>query len=169
MYCTSCGAANPEGANFCTRCGQSLQPPQPGTTGRLAPESAVGEQQSDIARDADVVARAAGIERPELDPGQAVLVVIRGPNEGARFLLDRDETTCGRHPDSDIFLDDVTVSRHHVTFHRDDGTFVAHDNGSLNGTYVNGQRVDRQELATGDEVQVGRFKLVAFVAATPAQ
>ena len=170
MYCTSCGTANPDNANFCARCGQPLRDPDPRTTSRLGPEHATGGERTEVPRDADVVARAAGIDPPELDAGQAVLVVVRGPNDGARFLLDRDRISCGRHPDSDIFLDDVTVSRYHVTFHRsDDAVFTVHDSGSLNGTYVNGQRVDRHELSTGDEVQVGRIKLVAFVAGTPVQ
>lgn len=158
MYCTRCGADNPDGANFCARCGHRLQEER-SSTSRLAPE------QMD-APESEVVARAAGIEPPEVDPGQALLVVVRGPNEGARFLLDRDMVSCGRHPDSDIFLDDVTVSRRHATFHRTDGAFSVHDDDSLNGTYVNGERVDAQTLVTGDEVQIGRFKLVAFVAAT---
>lgn len=157
MHCTRCGAENSDEANFCARCGQRLQGRR-GPTGRMAPDQVP-------APDPDTVARATGIEPPEMDPGQAVLVVVRGPNEGARFLLDRDVVTCGRHPDSDIFLDDVTVSRRHATFHRSDGSYAVKDDGSLNGTYVNGERVDEQALVTGDEVQVGRFKLVVFVAA----
>ena len=100
----------------------------------------------------------------ELDVGTALLVGVRGPNEGARFLLDRDLITVGRHPDSDIFLDDITVSRRHAEFRRDGQRFWVHDVGSLNGTYVNGRRADHQLLATGDEVQIGKFKLMTFVA-----
>ena len=100
-----------------------------------------------------------------LPPNTALLVVRRGPNAGARFLLDHNVTTSGRHPDSDIFLDDVTVSRRHAEFHRDaSGYFTVRDVGSLNGTYVNGEQVDETKLASGDEVQVGRFKLVFFSA-----
>src|SRR6188472_2536643 len=98
-----------------------------------------------------------------LPPGMALLVVRRGPNAGARFLLDHDVTTSGRHPDSDIFLDDVTVSRRHAEFHRDGGTFTVRDVGSLNGTYVNRERVESATLSNGDEVQIGKFRLV-FVA-----
>jgi pSer/pThr/pTyr-binding forkhead associated (FHA) protein len=98
-----------------------------------------------------------------LPPGMALLVVRRGPNAGARFLLDHDVTTSGRHPDSDIFLDDVTVSRRHAEFHRDGGTFTVRDVGSLNGTYVNRERVEAATLSNGDEVQIGKFRLV-FVA-----
>ena len=86
-----------------------------------------------------------------------------GPNAGARFLLDHDVTTSGRHPDSDIFLDDVTVSRRHAEFHRDGGGFTVRDVGSLNGTYVNRERVESATLSNGDEVQIGKFRLV-FIA-----
>ncbi len=99
-----------------------------------------------------------------LRPGTALLVVLRGPNTGARFLLDTDETTTGRHPESDIFLDDVTVSRRHAVFRRVEGTFEVVDVGSLNGTYVNRHIVDRAQLVTGDEVQVGKFRLVFYAA-----
>ncbi|GAA5108910.1 hypothetical protein GCM10025762_15040 [Haloechinothrix salitolerans] len=99
--------------------------------------------------------------REDLPVGAAPLVVERGSNAGSRFLLDRDVTTAGRHPDSDIFLDDVTVSRRHVEFHRDDdGEFVVTDCGSLNGTYLNRQQVDAAILTGSDEIQIGKFRLV---------
>ena len=98
-----------------------------------------------------------------LPTGSALLVVKRGPNAGSRFLLDRDTTSAGRHPDSDIFLDDVTVSRRHAEFRRDGAEFVVVDVGSLNGTYVNRERVEAATLSNGDEVQIGKFRLV-FVA-----
>jgi pSer/pThr/pTyr-binding forkhead associated (FHA) protein len=88
-----------------------------------------------------------------------LLVVRHGPNAGARFLLDHDVTTTGRQPDSDIILDDITVSRHHAEFRRQEETFSVVDLGSLNGTYVNQQRVDQAPLRSGDEVQVGKFRL----------
>ena len=90
----------------------------------------------------------------------ALLVVKRGPNAGARFLLDRDITTAGRHPEADIFLDDVTVSRRHAEFRRNDGEFEVVDVGSLNGTYVNREPRNSQTLSTGDEIQIGKFRLV---------
>jgi pSer/pThr/pTyr-binding forkhead associated (FHA) protein len=99
----------------------------------------------------------------DLEPGTALLVAVRGPNVGARFLVDRDVYTVGRHPDSDLFLDDITVSRRHAEFRRDSGRFWIHDVGSLNGTYVNGVRAEDQVLATGNEVQIGKFKLIAFI------
>ena len=97
-----------------------------------------------------------------LRPGTGLLIVLRGPNTGARFLLDDAEVTTGRHPDSDIFLDDVTVSRKHAVFRRTDSGFVVRDVGSLNGTYVNRELVDEVVLKTGDEVQIGKFRLVFY-------
>ncbi len=101
---------------------------------------------------------AVGVEA--LPEGSALLVVKRGPNAGSRFLLDRDTTSAGRHPASALFLDDVTVSRRHAEFRREGGEFVVVDVGSLNGTYVNREPVDTAGLANGDEVQIGKFRLV---------
>ena len=99
-----------------------------------------------------------------LPEGSALLVVKRGPNAGSRFLLDQPVTTSGRHPDSDIFLDDVTVSRRHAEFRKnDDGKFEVVDVGSLNGTYVNREPRNSQVLEVGDEIQIGKFRLV-FIA-----
>lgn len=98
-----------------------------------------------------------------LPHGSALLVAHSGPNAGARFLLDSDVTTAGRHPDADIFLDDVTVSRRHVEFRRTDRSFEVVDTGSLNGTYVNHDRVDAVELRSGNEVQIGKFRLTFYL------
>ncbi len=95
--------------------------------------------------------------------GTALLVVVRGPNNGARFLLDAAEVTSGRHPDSDIFLDDVTVSRRHAVFAREGGGYVVKDVGSLNGTYVNRTSVDAALLHNGDEVQIGKYRFLYYV------
>ncbi|KUM37530.1 FHA domain-containing protein [Arthrobacter sp. EPSL27] len=95
--------------------------------------------------------------------GSALLVAHSGPNTGARFLLDSDITTAGRHPDADIFLDDVTVSRRHVEFRRTARSFEVVDTGSLNGTYVNHDRVDSVELKSGNEVQIGKFRLTFYL------
>lgn len=114
---------------------------------------------ADVVGDDALPGRVAG----SLPPGMALLVVRRGPNAGARFLLDHDVTTSGRHPDSDIFLDDVTVSRRHAEFHRGVGGFTVRDVGSLNGTYVNRERVESATLSNSDEVQIGKFRLV-FIA-----
>ena len=95
-----------------------------------------------------------------LSSGSALLVVKRGPNAGSRFLLDRTTTSAGRHPDSDIFLDDVTVSRRHAEFRRTSEGFEVADIGSLNGTYVNREPIEVSALTNGDEVQIGKFRLV---------
>jgi len=102
--------------------------------------------------------RVTGVEA--LPVGSALLVVKRGPNAGSRFLLDRATTSAGRHPDSDIFLDDVTVSRRHAEFRNEGSEFVVVDVGSLNGTYLNREPVDTAVLTNGDEVQIGKFRLV---------
>ena len=99
-----------------------------------------------------------------LPEGQALLVVQRGPNAGARFLLDQETTTAGRHPEADIFLDDVTVSRRHAEFRKNGDTFEVVDVGSLNGTYVNREPRNSQELTNGDEIQIGKFRLVFITA-----
>ncbi|HUR14309.1 MAG TPA: FHA domain-containing protein [Mycobacteriales bacterium] len=100
-----------------------------------------------------------------LPAGTALLVVKRGPNAGSRFLLDADLTTAGRHPNSDIFLDDITVSRRHAEFLREGSGFAVRDVGSLNGTYLNRERIEQSSLAGGDEVQIGKYRLV-FLAGT---
>jgi pSer/pThr/pTyr-binding forkhead associated (FHA) protein len=107
----------------------------------------------------------AASEFAPLPSGSAAVVVKRGPNAGSRFMMDRDCLAAGRHPASDIFLDDITVSRRHAEFRCDNGEFRIVDVGSLNGTYVNHQPVDS---ATGDEIQIGNFRLVFLTAPTMA-
>ena len=97
-----------------------------------------------------------------LPSGSALLVVKRGAADGSRFLLDTDLSKAGRHPNADIFLDDVTVSRKHAEFIRTGRTFEVRDQASLNGTYLNGVRIDSAALANGDEVQIGKFKLTFY-------
>ena len=157
MFCTHCGHENPAGAKFCGNCGRPLQAVGDLTTGSFRLDEAAEAIESVDAgvEVGDLVA--------ELEPGSALLISVRGPNRGARYLLDRDLVTVGRHPEADIFLDDITVSRRHAEFRREAGRFRVRDAGSLNGTYVNGTRTEDQPLSTGDEVQVGRFKLVALV------
>ncbi|HEX2075953.1 MAG TPA: FHA domain-containing protein [Geodermatophilus sp.] len=160
MYCTRCGHNNPEGSRFCAQCGAALTQERVGESTSVIPKVG-GEDTSDVpevAGEAAADVHAGAVE--SLPAGSALLVVKRGPNAGSRFLLDRDVTTAGRHPDSDIFLDDVTVSRRHVEFHREGSGFSVHDVGSLNGTYVNREPVDVATLSGGDEVQIGKFRLV---------
>ena len=147
MRCSRCGNENPENARFCANCGNPLQED---ATVRFTPAEAEDE------------ASDRPLQQGELQGGQALLVVQRGPNAGSKFLIDKDVTTTGRHPESDIFLDDVTVSRRHAEFRRRNSKFFVHDVGSLNGTYVNRQRVDETQLANGDELQIGRFKLTFY-------
>lgn len=165
VYCTQCGHANPDDARFCSNCGTPLSrsvPPGP-------PRESPGESTSTIslsgigeALEADQ-GEEAGADQPAVEalpPGTALLVVRRGPNAGSRFLLDKEHTSAGRHPESDIFLDDVTVSRRHAEFYRQGNVFAVRDVGSLNGTYVNRERIDQAGLSGGDEVQIGKFRLV---------
>ncbi|GAB3843577.1 FHA domain-containing protein [Nesterenkonia populi] len=100
-----------------------------------------------------------------LPPGSALLIAHSGANQGARFLLDADVTTVGRHPEAEILLDDVTVSRRHVRFHKTAEGFVLEDLGSLNGTYVNHNRVDKHLLKPRDVVQIGKFRLTFYASA----
>ena len=96
----------------------------------------------------------------ELPNGSALLVVKRGPNAGSRFVLNQPVTSAGRHPNSDIFCDDITVSRRHAEFRCQNNQFQVVDVGSLNGTYVNREPVQSAVLANGDDIQIGKFHLV---------
>ena len=166
-YCTNCGNANPDDARFCSRCGTRLvgaeeQPPAPIPGGdSTATISIAGGDRVEISSDRQLnPVDAAAVDA--LPVGSALLVVQRGPGAGSRFLLDKDVVTAGRHADSEIFLDDVTVSRRHATFTREDGSFTVADAGSLNGTYVNRDRIDTVVLKDTDEVQIGKYRLVFF-------
>ncbi|MBX6389343.1 MAG: FHA domain-containing protein [Frankia sp.] len=172
MFCTRCGQHNPADALYCARCGSPLvRPGEP-----VAPERPADHTSTQTST-LNLAAALQGIEGDHVDesterdavaavdalpPGSALLVVKRGPNAGSRFLLDADLTTAGRHPESDIFLDDVTVSRRHAEFLRSPYTkgFTVRDVGSLNGTYLNRERIDAADLTSGDEVQIGKFRLV---------
>ena len=159
MRCPACGHRNPDGSRFCVQCGAAMARAGNGQSTTVIFK--VGDRE--ITADADwseepIDLHAGAVE--SLPAGSALLVVKRGPNAGSRFLLDQDVTSAGRHPDSDIFLDDITVSRRHAEFHRESGGFSLHDVGSLNGTYVNRKRAEVATLAGGDEVQIGKFRLV---------
>jgi pSer/pThr/pTyr-binding forkhead associated (FHA) protein len=97
-----------------------------------------------------------------LPASSALLIVHRGPGVGSRYLLDQSQTIAGRHPDADIFLDDVTVSRRHASFDRAGNIFTVSDLGSMNGTYVDSQRVDKQRLINGMEIMIGKFRLTFY-------
>lgn len=138
----------------------------------VAPEGSSGNTDTTLTFSQEFAAQLAAIdgdvtaEEQEaisaLPSGSALLVVRRGPNTGARFLLDADVTSVGRHPDADIFLDDVTVSRRHAEFLRHGTAFEVKDLGSLNGTYFDGVRIDSALLSDGAEVQVGKFRLTFY-------
>ncbi len=153
MNCVQCGESVPSEANFCPSCGAAVDKATP----RQDTTASIDVGELDPQHEID--------ELPQLAAGTGMLVVVRGPNAGSRYLLDRDVTTIGRHPDSHIFLDDVTVSRRHCEIVRTADGMALHDLGSLNGSYVNGDRVEDRALATGDEVQIGRFKLL-FIGAS---
>jgi pSer/pThr/pTyr-binding forkhead associated (FHA) protein len=159
-FCTECGHQNPEGAKFCANCGHRLsageRPAESTTTLSFGgPDRSEASAESQLSAD-----EAAAVDA--LPQGSALLVVQRGPSAGSRFLLDTDEVSAGRHPDSDIFLDDVTVSRRHAVFRRTSQGYLVADVGSLNGTYVNRDRIDEVLLSGGDEVQIGKYRLVYF-------
>ena len=137
------------------------QPPQRATDSTISLSALNAPTEQGEAVEQDTVGVTAEDQRAisALPGASALLIVQRGPNSGSRFLLDADRTTAGRHPDSEIFLDDVTVSRRHAEFLRASDGFHVRDVGSLNGTYVNRQRVDDALLGSGDEVQIGKYRM----------
>jgi pSer/pThr/pTyr-binding forkhead associated (FHA) protein len=150
MFCNNCGHKNPDGANFCSSCGAALQDAKnTETTITFSP----GELETDLEEEVHILPE-------ELEGGRGVLIVKRGPNAGSKFFIGSDVVQIGRHPESQIFLDDITVSRRHAEIRREGSTFSINDVGSLNGTYANRERVETAELRSGDEIQVGKFKLV---------
>ncbi|HET7235539.1 MAG TPA: FHA domain-containing protein [Actinomycetota bacterium] len=149
MYCTNCGHPNKDEAHFCANCGAALQEE---TTLGITPIEVEAEGHEEFPFPED-----------ELQPGQALLLVKTGPNAGSTFMLESDSTIVGRSTQSDVFLDDVSVSRKHAEIRRTADGFSIHDLGSMNGTYVNRERVEMTKLAQQDEVQIGRFRLVFFV------
>jgi pSer/pThr/pTyr-binding forkhead associated (FHA) protein len=160
VHCPRCGAANPENARFCSQCATPLtkSAAERGNAGETTSMIFTGVESAEAEQTDQAAADAAFIDT--LPPNTALLVVRRGPNEGSRFLLDSELTEVGRRPDSDIFLDDVTVSRRHAEFYRQGSKFAVRDVGSLNGTYVNRGRIEEVALNGGDEVQIGKFRMV---------
>ena len=168
VYCTTCGEASPDGSRFCAHCGTPL--PRRTADRGSDTTSTIATVVTDADSEAAEVLAADQAAVASLPPGSALLAVLRGPNAGSRFLLNSDLILVGRHPDSDIFLDDVTVSRRHAEFYRSAASFSVRDVGSLNGTYVNRERIEEAVLADGDEVQVGKFRLVFLLGpGAPAQ
>ena len=153
MFCNQCGHRNPPGSNFCSSCGAALNLTESDDTTMTHVVTPAEEREAD---------EDLKVSPDDFRHGGALLVVRRGPNEGSKYLLDAEVTRAGRHPDSDIFLDDITVSRRHAEIVRRADGFHVVDVGSLNGTYVNRDRVEDAKLANGDELQIGKFKLVFF-------
>ena len=150
VFCNQCGHRNPGNSNFCSSCGAPLDVRGDEHTITLTTAEDVVDPSGDVTIDVD-----------ELPEGVGVLLVKRGPGAGSRFVLDAMVVSAGRHPESDIFLDDVTVSRRHADILRQAERYIVRDVGSLNGTYLNRERIETEApLNNGDELQIGRFKLV---------
>jgi len=149
MRCRRCGHEDERAAKFCSSCGEESEE-----------ETTVSIELLDGRR---VLEQEMGDVLDQLPEGMGMLVVRRGPNAGSRFVLEGSATTLGRAPDSTIFLDDVTVSRHHATIEHLDDAFEISDAGSLNGTYVDRERVETARLHDMSELQIGRFVLTFVV------
>ena len=151
LHCPECGFSNDEGANYCQRCGAFLaqSEPPPGSTTATYKVGETGELE-EIPLE-DVVAR-----------GAALVIRAGGGRSGESFPLVGERLTVGRRPDSDIFLDDVTVSRDHAILVKRGSDYYLDDGGSLNGTYVNRRRIESHRLTDGDELQIGKYKLAFF-------
>jgi len=147
MACNNCGNANSSGSNFCSKCGVPLRPVDPHTTALFS----IGEYDT---VEHEVLEERLGIDSP------ACLLFKRGPNAGSKYVLSEGEVLIGRHPESDLFLDDVTVSRRHARVIRDAVGVCVKDDGSLNGTYVNGERVEEALLRSYDELRIGKYVIV---------
>lgn len=171
VYCHQCGHANPDGSNFCARCGTKLQ-----VLGNRPPVEEPEETAMDTTTVIPVISddtqreltdeEQSAIE--DLEPGSALLIVVRGP-AAERFRIDADETVVGRSATADIFLDDITVSRNQLLIVREGSSFKVRDVGSMNGTYVNRDLIDSTvDLKSGDVLQVGKFRMV-FAPAPRAQ
>ncbi|HCV35349.1 MAG TPA: hypothetical protein DF783_00355 [Acidimicrobiaceae bacterium] len=144
--CTQCGLDDTSGANFCPSCGTQLMSGDHEATDSFEALPIIPHED----------------DRARFPSGIGLFVVDSGPKAGSRYGLESEVTSVGRHRSADILLDDVTVSRRHVEVDRTGDRYVVRDIGSLNGTYLNGDRIESAELHDGDELQIGRFKLVFF-------
>jgi len=153
VFCNHCGHRNPPESAFCSSCGSALDL----KGDRTVTLTAVDPLQEAPGVEDDIVVSVGDLPR-----GAAVLIVRSGAQAGDRFALAAAETRLGRHPDSEIMLDDITVSRRHAAIEQTPEGYVVTDAGSLNGTYVNQERIERAVLHHGDELQVGKFRLVLF-------
>ena len=149
VYCSECGFQNPEAANYCSRCGALLSK---GEASAETTQTFSADELGDHLDHDDL-----GLEGP------ALVVRAGGGRAGESFKPSGERTRIGRSPDCEIFLDDVTVSRHHAVLVARDGVFVVEDQGSLNGTFVNRKRIETASLAEGDELQIGKYRMT-FIA-----
>jgi len=154
VFCNQCGHRNPPGSKFCSSCGAALDLASGEDT--TMTHVVTPAEERDVDEDLKV-------SPDELSEGAALLVVRKGPNEGSKYMLDAEVTRAGRHPDSDIFLDDITVSRRHAAVRRSADGYEVSDVGSLNGTYVDHKRVDTAPLHHLADLQIGRFVLVFLI------
>ena len=154
VYCPDCGFQNPEAANYCSRCGAYL-----GAAREKSPSAQSEPATATYRIDETGELVPVDVEDVVADEGAALVIRAGGGRVGESFPLNADRMTIGRRPDSDIFLDDVTVSRDHALLVRRAGDYYLDDLGSLNGTYVNRHRIESHRLEDGDELQVGKFKL----------
>jgi pSer/pThr/pTyr-binding forkhead associated (FHA) protein len=148
IYCPECGFQNLESAHYCSRCGALLvTEAEPDETTQTFSAEELHDERSDLLEELGI-------------NGPALVIRSGGGRTGETFALERPQTTIGRSPDCDIFLDDVTVSRRHAVVGRGDAGFTIEDLGSLNGTFLNRSRIERGELENGDEVQIGKYRLI---------
>jgi pSer/pThr/pTyr-binding forkhead associated (FHA) protein len=158
VTCPSCGHENTVGSRFCSSCGTALSDDGDATTITYLTGETVEPETS------ETPVPEAEVDLSDVPLGTGVLVVTRGEAAGSRILLDLPTTSAGRHPDSDIFLDDITVSRRHAEIIREGDSYRVRDAGSLNGTYVNRERIEEADLNHGDVLQVGKYKLHFLIA-----
>ena len=156
VFCNQCGHRNPAGSRFCSSCGTVLESTRDDRTATFTlPDAEAAEEET-------------GMAPADLPEGVGMLLITRGPGAGSRFVLDRPVVSAGRHPDSDIFLDDITVSRRHAEIVQEADAYVVRDVGSLNGTYLNRERIEDAPIGHGDELQIGKYRLVFFSGGVPA-
>jgi len=151
VFCNKCGHRNPPISAFCSACGAVLD---------IKEDHTITLSKVDPLQDAIGNADDVHVDLDGIPEGHAILVVRGGEDEGKFFDIARSVTTIGRHEESHICLDDITVSRQHSEIHESGGRYIVRDSGSLNGTYVNHRRIDVAELTQGDELQVGKYRLV---------
>lgn len=157
MFCTKCGHYNPESSVFCARCGEQLDK---GASAQDETTTGLPAVETEIEDEGEIGLTLEPIE--PLEKGSAILVIKKGPDAGMRFTLNKEVIAVGRHPESDIFLDDITVSRRHAEIRREDSDFILTDTGSLNGTYLNRERIESASLGNGDEIQIGKYRLLFY-------